>query len=275
MRTARGCGPPAATSRAASSTTSTSTTRAKCRRSASRPSSSTCAKARRPIPRSCPSPCLQKARHMVQVSSKYRPRLQEIDEELRRRIGDAAEILALDGAFRNPRYSSPGDGAITRTRARRRGDRDGSARTRSCVPMRKTRRVVAEEHARAPLVFLSARRSRERDAGEGARAGGGEGHPDRCSAASITTPTATSGPASSTSSRYFECDDESLPVFDQVLNSLRDLHQNPGVALRGRRTDLERQTGPSLVSLVRRTSSFKCSRRMSRPKSPLKSRQTE
>ena len=29
---------------------------------------------------------------MVQVSSKYRPRLQEIDEELRRRIGDAADV---------------------------------------------------------------------------------------------------------------------------------------------------------------------------------------
>jgi hypothetical protein len=60
-----------------------------------------------PDPESCPSPCIQKARHLVQVSSKYRPRLQEIEEELRRRIGDSAEILSLDGAFRNPRYSSP------------------------------------------------------------------------------------------------------------------------------------------------------------------------
>ncbi|MBM3807923.1 MAG: hypothetical protein FJW22_06970 [Acidimicrobiia bacterium] len=41
---------------------------------------------------------------------------------------------------------------------------------------------------------------------------------------------------------YFECDDESLPVFDQVLMSRRDLQQNPewpyveeGPMWRGRR----------------------------------------
>ena len=41
---------------------------------------------------------------------------------------------------------------------------------------------------------------------------------------------------------YFECDDEALPVFDQVMNSLRDFHQNPewryveeGPIWRGRR----------------------------------------
>ena len=41
---------------------------------------------------------------------------------------------------------------------------------------------------------------------------------------------------------YFECDDESLPVFDQVMTSLRDFHQNPewryveeGPIWRGRR----------------------------------------
>ena len=46
----------------------------------------------------CVGPCINKARHLVQVSSKYRPRLQEIEEELRRRIGDAADVMAIDGA---------------------------------------------------------------------------------------------------------------------------------------------------------------------------------
>ena len=55
----------------------------------------------------CVGPCINKARHLVQVSSKYRPRLQEIEEELRRRIGDAADVLALNGALRTLRYSSP------------------------------------------------------------------------------------------------------------------------------------------------------------------------
>jgi hypothetical protein len=50
---------------------------------------------------------LGQARHVVQVSSKYRPRLQEIEEELRRRVGEAAQVTAIDGAARGPRYSSP------------------------------------------------------------------------------------------------------------------------------------------------------------------------
>src|ERR1700750_791056 len=47
------------------------------------------------------------ARYVVQVSGKYRPRLQEVEAELRRRVGDAGEVLALDGAERPMRYSSP------------------------------------------------------------------------------------------------------------------------------------------------------------------------
>ena len=46
------------------------------------------------------------ARNVAQITSKYRPRLQEIDDEFRRRMGDTAEILTLEGATRNPRYSS-------------------------------------------------------------------------------------------------------------------------------------------------------------------------
>lgn len=46
------------------------------------------------------------ASHAVQVSGKYRPHLQEIDVELRRRLGDTAEVFALDGAERGLRYTS-------------------------------------------------------------------------------------------------------------------------------------------------------------------------
>ena len=60
----------------------------------------------------CVGPCINKARHLVQVSSKYRPRLQEIEEELRRRIGDAADVLALDGAVAHAALLEPGDGAL-------------------------------------------------------------------------------------------------------------------------------------------------------------------
>ncbi len=152
-----------------------------------------------------------------------------------------AEILSLEGAFRNPRYSSPemvhysNKGAPSRRSGR-------LSKNAIVVPIRKTpewwQKSALErhsyfyphvDHASATPVKGHAHR-------------GGEGHPGRCSGACTTTPTATSGQASSTSSRYFECDDEALPVFDQVMTSLRDPHQNPewryveeGPIWRGRR----------------------------------------
>src|SRR5262245_60473159 len=46
------------------------------------------------------------SRYAAQVSGKYRPRLNELEAELRRRLGDAGEVIALDGAERTPRYTS-------------------------------------------------------------------------------------------------------------------------------------------------------------------------
>ena len=188
----------------------------------------------------CQSPCIQKARHMVQISSKYRPRLQEIDEELRRRIGDSAEILTLEGAFRNPRYSSPemvhysNKGAPTRRSGR-------LSRNAIVMPMRKTpdwwQKSTLERHA----YFYP--------------------HVDHASAAPVKghalaaekgipslfrrvyhNPDGYERPGEFDFVTYFECDDEALPVFDQVMTSLRDSQQNPewrfveeGPIWRGRR----------------------------------------
>jgi hypothetical protein len=49
---------------------------------------------------------VEAAPYVVQVSGKYRPRLLEIEQELRRRVGDVAEVLSLEGAERAPRYTS-------------------------------------------------------------------------------------------------------------------------------------------------------------------------
>src|ERR1051326_5442502 len=38
------------------------------------------------------------ARYVVQVSGKYRPRLNEFEPEFRRRLGDAGDVIAVDGA---------------------------------------------------------------------------------------------------------------------------------------------------------------------------------
>jgi hypothetical protein len=59
----------------------------------------------------------------VQVSGKYRPRLQEFEVELRRRLGDVGDVVAIDGAERSPRYTSADlyDFAYKRASQRRSG----------------------------------------------------------------------------------------------------------------------------------------------------------
>lgn len=193
-----------------------------------------------PDPGSCQSPCLQKARHLVKVSSKYRPRLQEFDEELRRRIGDSAELLTLDGAFRNPRYSSAemvqysNKGAPARRSGR-------LSKNAIVVPIRKTpewwRKTTLERHSYFyPHVDqVSATRVK----GHALAAEKGIGSLFR---RVYHNPDGYERPGEFDFVTYFECDDESLPVFGQVLDSLRDPQQNPewryveeGPIWRGRR----------------------------------------
>lgn len=46
------------------------------------------------------------ARYAVQVNSRYRPRLDELEKELRRRVGEAGEVDILEGCLQVPQYSS-------------------------------------------------------------------------------------------------------------------------------------------------------------------------
>jgi hypothetical protein len=46
------------------------------------------------------------APYVAQVTGKYRPRLVEAEGELQRRLGDAASVIAIEGAERAPRYTS-------------------------------------------------------------------------------------------------------------------------------------------------------------------------
>jgi chlorite dismutase len=188
----------------------------------------------------CPSPCIQKARHMVKVSSKYRPRLQEIDDELRRRIGDSAEILTLEGALRNPRYSSPEmvHYATKGAPARRSGR---LSRNAIVVPIRKTpewwQKTTLERHSYFyPHVDHA---SATPVKGHALSAEKGIGALFR---RVYHNPDGYERPGEFDFLTYFECDDQALPVFDQVLNALRDTRQNPewryveeGPIWRGRR----------------------------------------
>ena len=174
---------------------------------------------------SCVGPCINRARHLVQVSSKYRPRLQELDEELRRRMGESAEVMTLEGATRTPRYSSPEMVHYSSKRAPPR--RSGRAsRNAIIVPILKT----AEWWAMSPL---------ERHAYF-------YPHVDEASACPVKghavaaekgipalyrrvyhNPDGYQRPNEFDFLTYFECEDEALPVFDDVLQSLRAVDQNP------------------------------------------------
>lgn len=192
------------------------------------------------MPADCGGPCINKARYLVQVSSKYRPRLQEIDEELRRRVGDTAEVIGLDGASRNPRYSSPEMVHYsTKGSPPRRSGR--ASRNVIIVPINKTpawwQKSALERHSYFyPHVDGH---SSHHVKGHAMAAEKGIGslyrrifyNPDGCQR-----------PGEFDFVTYFECEDDALPVFDEVMNSLRDVLQNPewryvqeGPIWRGRR----------------------------------------
>ncbi len=173
----------------------------------------------------CIGPCINQARHLVQVSSKYRPRLQELEEELRRRIRDSAEVIALEGAMRTPRYSSPemvhyaNKGAPPRRSGR-------ASRNAIIVPIRKT----AEWWEMSPLERHAYFYPHVDQAGacpvKGHAMAAEKGIPALFRRV-YHNPDGYQRPNEFDFVTYFECDDEALPVFDGVLQSLRAVDENP------------------------------------------------
>jgi hypothetical protein len=194
----------------------------------------------RPLPENVPGPNINMARNAVQITSKYRPRLQEIDDELRRRMGDSAEIITLEGAARNPRYSSAEMVSYTTRGAPPR--RSGRAsRNAIIVPIRKTpewwQKSTLERHSYFYPHVDHASASPVKGHAVAAEKGISAlfrrvyHHPD-----------GYERPNEFDFLTYFECDDDGLPVFEHILGALRDVHQNPewryvqeGPIWRGRR----------------------------------------
>jgi hypothetical protein len=194
----------------------------------------------RTLPENASAPHIDLARYAVQITSKYRPRLQEIDDEFRRRLGDASEILTVEGAARNPRYSSAemvhysNKGAPPRRSGR-------VSRNAIIIPMRKTaewwQKSTLERHSYFYPHVGGANGAAVKGHAMAAEKGIGSlyrrvyHNPDgyqRGDEFDFVT--------------YFECDDDALPVFEQVMGALRDVEQNPewrfveeGPIWRGRR----------------------------------------
>ena len=180
------------------------------------------------------------ARYALQVSSKYRPRLQDTEKELRRRLGDNAQIVSIDGAVRVPQYTS----AEMHAYAYKHASARGSGRLQPnviIIPMSKT----AEWWAKAPL-DRHAYFYPHGDASKGTRV---KGHA-MSAEPGVTTihrrlfynPEGPGRPDEFDFVTYFECSDEHVPVFDGICRALRDQAQNPewkyvveGPEWRGRR----------------------------------------
>jgi len=185
-------------------------------------------------------PGLAGASYAVQVSSKYRPRLEETESELRRRLLGAATLEALDGAVRAPQYTSAAMFAF----AYKPATLGGSGRTQRnviIIPIRKTPEWWEKTPLERHTYFYP-----HADAVTGGRV---DGHA-RAAEAGIATihrrvyynPDGAGRTGEFDFIAYFQCADEHLTTFDQICRALRDERQNPewrfvieGPEWRGRR----------------------------------------
>lgn len=178
------------------------------------------------------------ARYVIQISSKYRPRLLETEAELRRRLLDNATIIALDGAVRVPQYTSAEMHAYAyKPAVPRQSGR--LARNAIILPMSKTKEWWAKEALDRHSYFYPSN-------GLGAPV---KGHA-RAAHEGIATisrrlyynPDGVGRADEYDFITYFECTDEHLATFERVRDALRDPAQNPewqfvveGPEWRGRR----------------------------------------
>ncbi len=170
-------------------------------------------------------PGLAGARYALQISSKYRPRLQEAEAEVRRRLADYATIESLNGAVRAPQYTSAEMYAYAYKHASPRG----SARLQRnvfIIPIRKTQEWWEKSALDRHAYFYP-----HADPATGMRV---KGHA-RAAEAGISTIYRRlyynpDGPARDDEFdfiTYFECADEHVETFNQVCRALRDERQNP------------------------------------------------
>ena len=165
------------------------------------------------------------ARYAVHICSKYRPRLQEADAELRRRLGSVVAIEALEGATRVPQYTSAAlyAHAFKRASGRTTGR---TARNVIIVPIRKTADWWALHPLERHTFFYP-----HTDGRTGTRA---EGHATAAEEGISTIyrrlyyhPDGHSQEAAYDFITYFECPDEQLETFDRIRQRLRDEKLNP------------------------------------------------
>jgi hypothetical protein len=180
------------------------------------------------------------ARYAVQVSGKYRPRLREFEVELRRRLGDIGDVIAIDGAERMPRYTSADlyDFAYRRAVPRKSGRVSHNA---IVLPISKSGEWWKKSSLERHTYFYP-----HVDAGTGCPV---YGHAQTAQEGIATlyrrlyhNPDGYERTGEFDFITYFECEDEHITTFERVHQGLRDITRNPewlyveeGPLWRGRR----------------------------------------
>jgi len=180
------------------------------------------------------------AQYVVQVSGKYRPRLNEFEAEFRRRIGDIGDVVAINGAERAPRYTSAElyDFAYRRALQRKSGR---VARNAIVLPISKSGEWWKKPSLERHTYFYP-----HVDAGTGCPV---HGHAQTAQSGIATlyrrlyhNPDGYERTGEFDFITYFECEDEHMSTFDRVHQALRDITRNPewlyveeGPLWRGRR----------------------------------------
>jgi hypothetical protein len=180
------------------------------------------------------------ARYALQASGKYRPRLQELELELQRRIGDVGDVISIDGAERTPRYTSAEmyDFAYKRAAMRKSGR---VARNAIVLPMSKSGEWWKKSSLERHTYFYP-----HTDAGTGCPV---HGHAQTAQDGIGTlfrklyhNPDGYERAGEFDFITYFECEDEHIATFEKIHQGLRDIARNPewlyveeGPLWRGRR----------------------------------------
>ena len=181
------------------------------------------------------------ATHVAQVTSKYRPSLNDAEKELRRRVGDLAEITTLSGAVRVPQYTSIDMYAWAYSQAKARSSGRGTQNA-IVLPIRKTPEWWAMPAMERHHYFYP---HHDR---HGGKCVAGHAELGRAAAPKIFrrvfyNPDGEGREGEWDFITYFECSDEDLALFDDTLDAMRDVSRNPewrfveeGPIWRGRRT---------------------------------------
>lgn len=187
------------------------------------------------------SATLPVATHVVQVTSKYRPSLNDAEKELRRRVGELAEITTLSGAVRVPQYTSVEMYAWAYTQAKARSS-GRTVQNAIVLPMRKT----AEWWAMPPMVrhqYFYPHHDRHSGQCVAGHAELGRDAAPKIFRRVFYNPDGEGRNGEWDFIAYFECADEHLALFDDTLAAMRDTSRNPewafveeGPIWRGRRT---------------------------------------